>query len=120
MSAKPRATKASPPSSAFAVYMPALLLLLLLAALSLNSPSLFVMLAFAVPARFLRLPQVLDRVPYSRPSIYRKMREGTFPQAINLGGKAVAWLESDIDNFMNERIQASREPSPGPESDRVA
>jgi prophage regulatory protein len=121
MSAKPRASKATPP--AFPLYLPALLLLVLLATLSLcflSSPNLFVMLAFAVPARFLRLPAVLDRVPYSRPSIYRKMREGTFPQAISLGGKAVAWLESDIDNFINERIQASREPSPGPESDRVA
>jgi prophage regulatory protein len=70
--------------------------------------------------RFLRLPSVLERVPFSRPSIYRKMREGTFPLAINLGGKAVAWLESDIDNFMNERIQASRDVSPRPETNEAA
>ena len=81
-------------------------------------------LAFAVPTRFLRLPAVLDRVGYSRPSIYRKMREGTFPLNINMGGTsgrgAVAWLESDIDAYMNDRIQASRESAPRPDTDQVA
>jgi prophage regulatory protein len=110
----------------FAAYLPALLLVLL-AAISLylfKCPNLFVALAFAVPARFLRLPAVLDRVGYSRPSIYRKMREGTFPPNINMGGTrgrgAVAWLESDIDAYMNARVQASRESSPRPDTDQAA
>jgi prophage regulatory protein len=66
----------------------------------------------AAPAKFIRLPAVMDRTGYSRPSIYRKMRRGEFPQNINLGGKAVAWTESSITEWMNERIQASRDASP--------
>ena len=39
------------------------------------------------------------------PSIYRESREGTFPRSIQLGSRRQAWLESDINEWMQQRLQ---------------
>lgn len=57
--------------------------------------------------RFLRLPDVISRVGYSRPSIYLKMSRGEFPRPISLGARAVGWLESDIEAWIAQRVEAS-------------
>lgn len=59
------------------------------------------------PARLLKLPSVLDRVSISKTEIYRKIREGTFPKAVRLGVNSVAWLESDIDKYIQKLTQAA-------------
>ena len=56
--------------------------------------------------RFLRISEVLDRVGVSRPTIYRWMREGTFPKQIAIGANSVVWLELDITKWMDQRIGA--------------
>jgi prophage regulatory protein len=58
------------------------------------------------PQKFLRLPSVLSRVPYSRPNLYRLIRLGRFPRPVSLGGRAVAWVESEVDGWMAERLAA--------------
>jgi prophage regulatory protein len=60
------------------------------------------------PERFLRLAQVRSRVPYSRSTIYNLMAQRKFPQPFSLGGRAVAWLESDIDRWIASRIENKR------------
>ena len=57
----------------------------------------------------LRLPQVKDRTGLSRSSIYLRMANNEFPSTISLGGRAVGWLEKDIDDWLDKKIQASRE-----------
>jgi len=56
----------------------------------------------------LRLPQVKDRTGLSRSSIYLRMANNEFPSTISLGGRAVGWLEKDIDDWLDKKIQASR------------
>ena len=58
--------------------------------------------------KLLRLADVRDRVPYSRSTIYQLIAQGKFPKPINLGARAVAWLESDIDAWIEARIQNGR------------
>jgi len=41
-----------------------------------------------------------------RPSIYRESREGTFPKPIQLGKRRLAWLESDIRDWILIRLNA--------------
>lgn len=60
------------------------------------------------PTYFLRLPQVKQRTALSRSSLYAKISRGEFPSPINLGGRAVAWLESEIDGWIRDRVDASR------------
>ena len=66
------------------------------------------------PARFLRLPEVRTRVPYSRATIYRLMTAGQFPRPFSLGARAVAWLESDVTAWIEARLSAPA-PSANPQ-----
>ena len=54
--------------------------------------------------RFLRLNAVLDKTGLSRATLYRKVQDGTFPKQITIGARCVAWLESDIEEWMNNPI----------------
>ncbi len=55
----------------------------------------------------LRLPAVKSRSGMSRSSIYNGIKEGTFPAQISLGPRAVGWLESSIDAWIQARIELS-------------
>ena len=65
--------------------------------------------------RFIRLPEVLNRTGFGRTSIYRKMEDGSFPRSVKLGGpledpeafdsRAVAWIEYEVDQWMESRIE---------------
>ncbi|HFC9446839.1 TPA: AlpA family transcriptional regulator [Vibrio cholerae] len=52
------------------------------------------------PMRFLKLKEVMEKTALSRSAIYRKMNEGEFPQSVSLGDRAVAWVESEVDEWM--------------------
>lgn len=56
-----------------------------------------------------RLPIVMARTGLSRSTIYVRINEGTFPKSIKLGARAVGWLESEIDNWLSEKIEQSRQ-----------
>ncbi len=56
----------------------------------------------------LRLPEVIRRTGLSRSSIYLRVANDEFPRSISLGGRAVGWLEKDIDSWLAGRIEASR------------
>lgn len=58
--------------------------------------------------QILRLPQVKTQTGLSRSSIYLRIAEGTFPKQINLGGRAVGWESGDIQNWIKQRLAASR------------
>jgi prophage regulatory protein len=59
-------------------------------------------------AQLLRLPAVLERTGLSRSSIYRAEANGTFPKHIKLGERASAWLASDVERWIAQRVAASR------------
>ena len=56
----------------------------------------------------LRLPTVKKRTGLSRSTIYLRMSEGKFPSSISLGGRAVGWLESEIDEWIVDKIEQAR------------
>ncbi|WP_019568713.1 AlpA family transcriptional regulator [Thioalkalivibrio sp. ALMg13-2] len=58
--------------------------------------------------RILRLPSVKARTGLSRSTIYLRIAEGSFPAPIPLGGRAVGWIEEEVDNWIKERISATR------------
>ena len=60
------------------------------------------------PTRVLRLPRVQARTGLSRSSIYMRAANGTFPQPVRLGARAVGWIESEVDAWIREQIAASR------------
>ncbi len=57
----------------------------------------------------LRLPEVKKRTGLSRSTIYARISRGTFPQAGEcLGARAVGWIEAEIEEWLEQRIEASR------------
>jgi prophage regulatory protein len=61
-----------------------------------------------IPNRFLRLRQVKDLLGLSKSAIYARIAQGTFPKPVSLGGRTVAWIESEVIAWMNARVDASR------------
>ncbi len=61
------------------------------------------------PRTILRRNQVQARTGLSRSTIYDRMREGTFPRQVSLGAKAVGWLESDVDHWIEVQVNRSRD-----------
>ena len=58
--------------------------------------------------KVLRLPAVKAYTGLSRSTIYQRISEGSFPRAIQLGGRAVGWIEADIQEWLERQINASR------------
>jgi prophage regulatory protein len=58
--------------------------------------------------RILRLPNVFDRTGLSRSTVYQQVSEGRFPKPVSLGARAVGWVESDIEEWINRQIESSR------------
>jgi len=59
------------------------------------------------PQVILKRKQVQARTGVSRSGIYQKMADGDFPKSISLGPRAVGWLESSIDAWIQNRIELS-------------
>lgn len=60
--------------------------------------------------KILRLPAVKLRTGLSRSTIYLRIAHGVFPRPISLGGRAVGWIEAEIDEWLGRRIAESRPP----------
>ena len=54
--------------------------------------------------RLIRRKEVQDKTGIGASSIYAMMKKGEFPQCLNLSERRVAWIESDIDQWIAERI----------------
>ena len=59
--------------------------------------------------RFLRWPEVKQRIGYSRSQIYLLIQQGKFPKPYKLGERASAWLESSINEWISGRLAAKSE-----------
>ncbi|AVH31075.1 transcriptional regulator [Vibrio fluvialis] len=55
--------------------------------------------------RFLRLKEVMSLTGLGRSTIYKFMADETdFPKSVPLGRRAVAWVESEIEEWMESRL----------------
>ncbi len=54
--------------------------------------------------RLLRMTEVLELIPLSRSHLYRMIADGEFPRQVQLGARSVAWIESEIHQWMTDRI----------------
>ena len=64
--------------------------------------------------RILRWPEVHGRIGLSHSQVYSLMKQTqpdgrpAFPKVVKLGQRASGWLESEVEAWIDERIQASR------------
>ncbi len=55
--------------------------------------------------RFLRLSQVIEMTGVGKTFIYTHMEKGNFPRQIQISPRTVVWLEQDIIDWMEKKIQ---------------
>jgi prophage regulatory protein len=58
------------------------------------------------PARFLRKIEVLSRTGLSGSTVWRLERAGKFPTHRQVSPHRIAWLESDIEDWIAPRVEA--------------
>lgn len=56
--------------------------------------------------RILRRKEVQATTGLSCSTIYARMHEGTFPKSIPIGSRSVGWLESDIQQWIEECLES--------------
>ena len=57
------------------------------------------------PIHFLRLPEILRRVPYSEAHIWRLEKAGKFPRRVRIGANRIAWVESEVNNWVSSKLR---------------
>jgi len=57
----------------------------------------------------LRRHQVQQRTGLSRSTLYQYIKNGEFPASVQLGPRAVGWLESDISDWICARVKHARQ-----------
>ena len=57
------------------------------------------------PIHFLRLPEIPRRVPYSEAHIWRLEKAGKFPRRVRIGANRIAWVESEVNNWVSSKLQ---------------
>ncbi|OLQ88018.1 DNA-binding protein [Vibrio panuliri] len=56
--------------------------------------------------RLIRLNEVLDMTGLSRSSMYRFIEDNQFPLQVQLGGRAVAWVECEVQEWIRQRVES--------------
>lgn len=55
--------------------------------------------------RLIKLKAVMDSTGLGRSTIYNYIADKTFPKPVSLGLRAVAWVESEVQDWIMERIE---------------
>lgn len=58
--------------------------------------------------KILRLPKVVNKTGLPKTAIYNGMTNGTFPKSIQLSRRSIGWLETEINQWIEQRIKHSR------------
>ncbi|MFM9939431.1 MAG: helix-turn-helix transcriptional regulator [Hyphomicrobiaceae bacterium] len=59
------------------------------------------------------IKEVTSRISISRAQIYRLVDAGTFPRPVKICGGRIAWVKSEIDGWINQRVAARDASAPG-------
>lgn len=58
--------------------------------------------------KIMKRPEVESITGLSRSSIYEKMDKGAFPKPIKLSERSVGWLEHEVQEWLKNRVSATR------------
>jgi prophage regulatory protein len=57
-------------------------------------------------ARLLRITDVVERTGLARASVWKQVKLGSFPAPIHITDRAVAWVDTEIDAWIADRVRA--------------
>lgn len=55
------------------------------------------------PFQYIRLPMLLRMVPWSASTVWRKVRDGSFPRPVKLSSRITAWNRQAVQAWLAER-----------------
>lgn len=58
--------------------------------------------------RFIKLKEVMECTGLGRSTIYKYIENEQFPKQISLGDRAVAWLESEVHDWMMAKLEGRK------------
>ena len=59
--------------------------------------------------RFIKINEVSELTTFSRATIYRLIKKGRFPSQVKLAERSPGWVEQDVIDYLNTKIQESKE-----------
>ena len=54
--------------------------------------------------RFIRMPDLRQKVGLSKSQIYKLIQQGEFPEPVKLGRKVSVWTDSDVEEWMSKQV----------------
>ena len=60
-----------------------------------------------IQQEFIRLNVVQEITSLSKSTIYRLISEGDFPKQVQIGKRAVVWVRSDINAWINQKLKSA-------------
>lgn len=57
------------------------------------------------------LPSVTARTGLAKTTLYQLIKQKRFPQQIKISDKRVGWISSEVDEWINQRVEESRRVS---------
>jgi prophage regulatory protein len=66
------------------------------------------------PLRLIPTAVVLDRISMSKPTLYRLINAGEFPKPVPVGRQRVAFVESEVQSWIDQRVGLRDAPGTGP------
>jgi prophage regulatory protein len=54
--------------------------------------------------KIIKLPKVMEMTTFCRTTIYRLIKQGEFPKQIKLAERSSGWLESEVSDYLETRI----------------
>ncbi|GAB7198382.1 MULTISPECIES: helix-turn-helix transcriptional regulator [Dickeya] len=55
--------------------------------------------------RLIRLKDVISKTGLPRSTLYRRMKEGLFPLNVSIGENSVAWVEHEVNDWINDSLK---------------
>ena len=65
--------------------------------------------SWSVMSRILKVKQVAEEINISVPQVYKLVSLGRFPKPIKLGERGSGWLTTEIDAWLQSRVDARDE-----------
>ncbi len=60
----------------------------------------------AKPSRLIRMKKVLEMTGLGKTSVYDLLNAGNFPKSVPISERSVAWVEAEVQQWIDERIAA--------------
>jgi len=50
--------------------------------------------------KLMKIKDVMQATSLARPTIYKYVKNGIFPKPVSLGGRAVAWVSDEVEDWI--------------------